>query len=186
MDAVEPVGIDKESIAQTLQEYVDSPDVRVKFAWGRKLANEEFLESMLVEGIGEINIPISKEVRICLVFESCLVKFSKILPEPLLSFQDVLRLKDASIQGSGLSCYSILNNSVRDGWQVDKNKIKASTPSTFFGTFLPNFIIRSLVYMGLDAEALGLDVHFQNLLIYEHGSPFHRKNELKKEAGKPF
>ena len=61
MDAVEPVGIDKESIAQTLQEYVDSPDVRVKFAWGRKLANEEFLESMLVEGIGEINIPISKE-----------------------------------------------------------------------------------------------------------------------------
>ena len=40
MDAVEPIGIDKESIAQTLQEYVDSPDVRVKYAWGRKLANE--------------------------------------------------------------------------------------------------------------------------------------------------
>ncbi len=63
-DITGPTSVDKDDLAYILRTFIESPPQdNIRYAWGKKLANEELLESFVVEGLGKVSIPISEQVR---------------------------------------------------------------------------------------------------------------------------
>ncbi len=74
---------------------------------------------------------------------------------------------------------------MRNGWLIDAQKIRASSsPPDAFGRTVPELVWRAMHQLGLDAAAVGLDIHLYKLLLYETGGHFVKHLGTSKEPGR--
>ena len=103
-----------------------------------------------------------------------------------LLFQDLLRLKGIAKRAPfGNGSDLVVDTSVREAWQIDAFKISASSlPPDAFGVTVPKLVSQSLAALGLDADAIGVEIHLYSLLLYEVGGHFIKHLGSEKEPGK--
>lgn len=77
----------------------------------------------------------------------------------------------------------VLNTVIREGWQFAADRVQSPEPANFFNSKLNRLATNAFLCLGVDTEALGINLHLDKLLLYNPEGPYQRNRCLPPPKG---
>eukprot|EP01040_Poterioochromonas_malhamensis_P023567 gene23567-28942_t len=122
--------------------------------------------------------------RICPLSSIRVAGIDRDIPIPI-SKEDMLLLKAHAQQAPfGFGQQTLMDQTVRDAWQVDGRNVWSASEPSFFQHTVQSMILTSLKkHLGLDTYTMDVHATLYKMLLYEEGGHFLPHRDTEKEPG---